>query len=660
MGNQTMGNKTMGNKTMGNKTMGNKTMGNRLIVALATLLTASVSSAADNVGEPGRGSGQANPLNNVYFGEQHLHTQNSPDAYAMGTRNTTDDAYNFCKGKAVKKNTSGEMVQKKTPYDWCAVTDHAEYFGVMPQLSDPKSELMTKNKDNEIIKLITSGDPKKGDEAFAKIAVSLTTNNPDPVFNDPEILKSSWRKHVEVTNKHYEPGKFTTLIAFEWTSIPVNQNLHRNVFFRGDKGPAAPFSAFDSDRPEDLWTYLQVQRDAGLETFSISHNANLSNGLMFAPRNSDGTPIDARYARLRAENELATEIIQTKGQSDTHPALSPNDEFAGFEKQYSHLIGTNPPVLGKVNYSYVREALINGVGYQEYLGVNPFKFGIVAGADAHTGFSVNEEFNYTGVHGNLDKTAKIRLSGAGTTAGESAINFGTPGATGVWAPENTREAIFDGIARKETFGTSGPLVRLRFFGGWNYDQGLDKDKDFVAKAYKGGVPMGGDLPKMPTKAKAPTFAVWALKDPESGNLDRVQIIKGWYQNGYPQEKVYDVVWADADKRKARKDGKLPPVGNTVNIKEASYTNDIGDTQLSAVWTDPDFQPEHHAVYYVRVLEIPTPRWTTYDAKALGIDPPEGVDATIQERAWSSPIWYTPAPELVETAESYPDLHQIMN
>jgi len=630
---------------------------NIALSALVSMLFVGGTWAVDSAGEPGRSSGKKNPLNNVYFGEQHLHTQNSPDAYAMGTRNTTDDAYNFCKGKAIKKNTSGEMVQKKTPYDWCAVTDHAEYFGVLPQLSDPKSDLMTKHKDNEIIKLILSGDPKKGDEAFAKIAVGLTTNQPDWVFNDPEILKSSWKKHIDVTNKHNDPGKFTTLIAFEWTSIPINQNLHRNVFFRGDKGPAAPFSAFDSDRPEDLWTYLKIQRDAGLDAFSISHNGNLSNGLMYAPRNSNGTPITARYAKLRANNEIATEILQTKGQSDTNPALSPNDEFAGFEKQYAHLIGTNPPVVGRVSYSYVREALINGVGYQEYLGVNPFKFGIVAGADAHTGFSDNEEFNYTGVHGNLDKTAKVRLSGAGTTAGESAINFGTPGATGVWAPENTRGEIFDAIKRKETFGTSGPLIRLRFFGGWNYPKNLDKDKSFVKKAYKGGVPMGQDLLKK--AGKAPSFAVWAMKDPDSGNLDRVQIIKGWYQNGYPQEKIYDVSWSD-DRKPDAKTGKLPPVGNTVDVKNASYTNSIGDTQLSAVWTDPDFDPALHAVYYVRVLEIPTPRWTTYDAKALGIEPPAGVDATIQERAWSSPIWYTPDPKLVKHAPAYPHLHQIFN
>jgi hypothetical protein len=600
-----------------------------------------------------------NPLNNVYFGEQHLHTQNSPDAYAMGTRNTVDDAYNFAKGKAVKKNTSGEMVQKKTPYDWCAVTDHAEYFGVFPQFSDPKSELMKKLKDNPMVKMILSGDEKKGDEAFAKLAVTLTENKPDKNFDDPKIIQSAWKKHIDITNKHYEPGKFTTLIAFEWTSIPINQNLHRNVFFRDDKGPAMPFSAFDSDRPEDLWTYIETQRDMGIECFAIPHNANISNGLMFAPRTSEGQPIDARYAKRRASIEVATEIIQVKGQSDTHPALSPNDEFAGFERQYRNLIGTNPPVLSRINYGYVREGLINGIGYQEYLGVNPFKLGIVAGADAHTAFSDNEEFNYTGAHGAVDSTAKKRLSGAGQTAGEAAMNFGTPGATGVWAPENTREAIFDAIKRKETFGTSGPLIRLRFFGGWNYPQGLVEDKNFVKKAYDGGEPMGGDLPAKPASVKAPTFAVWAMKDPESGNLDRIQIIKGWYQNGYPQEKIYDVALSD-NRRPDSKTGKVPPVGNTVNIKEATYTNDIGDTQLSAVWIDPDFKPEHHAVYYVRVLEIPTPRWSTYDAKALGIAPPEGVDATIQERAWTSPIWYTPDSKLVKKAPFYPHLRQIFN
>jgi len=633
--------------------------GSSSLMIFSTALFAASALAGDSVGEPGRSAGEKNPLKNVYFGEQHLHTLNSPDAYSMGTRNTQEDAYNYARGKAVKKNTSGKMVQKKTPYDWVAVTDHAEYMGVFPQFSDPNSDIMKKAKDNPIVKMINSGDEKKGDEAFGKLAVTLTENQPDPVFNDPKIIKSVWDKYVETANKYYEPGKFTTLIAFEWTSIPVNQNLHRNVFFRDSEGPEVPFSAFDSDRPEDLWTYLETQRSMGHETFAIPHNGNLSNGLMFAPRNSAAQPIDARYAKRRARNEPLTEIIQVKGQSDTHPGLSPNDEFAGFEKQYGNLIGTSPPVLSRINYSYVREALFNGVGFQEYLGVNPFKYGIVAGADAHTAFSDNEEFNYTGAHGAVDSSAKKRLSGAGQTAGEAAMNFGSPGATGVWAPKNTREEIFDAMQRKETFGTSGPLIRLRFFGGWDYPTNLTSDKNFVKKAYQGGVPMGGDLKDMPADAKAPSFAVWALKDPDSGNLDRIQIVKGWYENGYPQEKIYNVALSD-NREPDPKTGKVAPVGNTVNIKEATYTNDIGDTQLSAVWTDPDFKPEHHAVYYVRTLEIPTPRWSTYDAKALGIAPPEGVAATIQERAWSSPIWYTPDSKLVKKADFYPHLHQVFN
>ena len=346
-------------------------------------------------------------------------------------------------------------------------------------------------------------------------------------------------------------------------------------------------------------------------------------------------------------------MLQTKGQSETHPALSPNDEFAGFETHYKHLLGSGG-VVSRINNGYVRRALTDGVGFQEMIGANPWKLGIVAGADSHDAFSDNEEFNYTGVHGNTDNTPKIRLTSGTTVAGEPPKHFGTPGTTAVWAPENTREAIFDAIKNKETYGTSGTFIRLRFFGGWDYAENLNKDKNFVKTAYKGGVPMGGDLKKKPVKSRAPTFAVWAQKDPESANLDRVQIVKGWYKGGHPWEKVYDVAWSD-NRKMDKKTGKLPPVGNTVNIKDASYTNSIGDTQLSAVWTDPDFEASQHAVYYVRVLEIPTPRWTTYDAKALGIEPPSDVPATIQERAWSSPIWYTPEAKLVKKAGFYPGL-----
>jgi hypothetical protein len=595
--------------------------------------------AADSAGEPGRSAGaKKNPFNNVYFGEQHLHTTSSADSYIQGNhKNTIDDAFNYNKGKPITKYLTGETLQRKTPYDWTAVTDHSEYMGLLNAINDKKPPV---DSNDPIIKALKSGNPKQMDTGFRTLAGYFTRNERYQPFENKEYLRSAWERHKEAMNKHNEPGKFTTLIAFEWTAMPNNQNLHRNVFFRDDKGPDMAFTSFDSDRPEDLWTYLEVQREAGHDNFAIPHNGNLSNSLMYAPVTSEGMPIDERYATRRARNEVATEIIQTKSQSDTHPALSPNDEFADFETGFKGLIGTSPPVTGRLDYGYVRGALINGLGHQVDLGVNPFKFGIVAGADSHTAFSVNEEFNYTGVHNVFDKSPEVRLTAAANSTGANSMVLGSAGATGVWAPENTREAIFDGIKRKETYGTSGTLIRLRFFGGWDYSKNLVHDADFIKKAYKNGVPMGGDLAKKPASAKAPTFAVWAIKDPESGNLDRIQIIKGWQKNGHGLEKVYDVALSDG-RKPAPKTGKVKPVGNTVNIKEATYTNDIGDTQLSAVWTDPDFDPTLHAVYYVRVLEIPTPRWSTYDAKTLGIDPPAEVPATIQERAWSSPIWYTP-------------------
>ena len=615
---------------------------------LATLLP--TLATADSAGEPGRGSGKANPLNNVYYGEEHLHSSASPDAFAFGTRSDANEAYRYAKGEAIKEAQSGKMIQKRTPYDFAAVTDHAEYLGMMPLLLDPDSVL----QNTEIGKLLAKGTHESGEAAFQLIISSATTGVPIPYLVDPKTMKSAWQKQVDAANKHNDPGKFTTLIAFEWSSQPNSKNLHHNVFFRDDKGPERVFSSFDSAHRQDLWTYQEYQRGLGIENFSIPHNSNVSNSAMFALHTSYGVPIDKRWAERSARNTPAVEMIQIKGQSETHPALSTNDEFASFEDKFVHLLGSGG-VQSLIDTSFIRQALTNGVGFQEMIGANPFKYGIVAGSDSHVAASVNEEFNYTGGHGNIDHSPEMRLSGAGSVAGEPAMLFGSAGITGVWAPENTREGIFDGIARKETFGTSGPMIRVRFFGGWGYSKKLVNDKNFVKKAYAGGVPMGQDLPKK--AGKAPTFAVWAMKDPESGNLDRVQIIKGWYdQRGYGFEKIYDVVWSD-DRVADEKTGKLPPVGNTVNIKKATYTNDIGDTELSAVWTDPDFDPSQHAVYYARVIEIPTPRWSTYDAALLGVEPPKEVQATIQERAWASPIWYTPEPELVKKLSFYPGLQE---
>ena len=352
-----------------------------------------------------------------------------------------------------------------------------------------------------------------------------------------------------------------------------------------------------------------------------------------------GGPIDARYAQRQARNEPVTEIIQTKGQSDTHPAFSPNDEFADFEV-FANMINVGQP--SQIQYGFVRQGLVTGMAIQQKVGHNPYKMGIVAGADSHSAYSNNEEFNFYGSHGVADDTAAKRLDPRPNPSGDVGAAVGSGGATAVWAEENTREAIFDAIKRKETYGTSGTLIRLRFFGGWDFDEDLVEDDDFVATAYEDGVPMGADLPARPDRAKTPTFAVWALKDPESGNLDRIQIIKGWVNKwGRPSEKIYDVALSDG-RAVDPATGKAPPVGNTVDLKTATYTNDIGDSQLAAVWSDPDFDPEQWAVYYVRVLEIPTPRWSTYDAVRNNLPLVEAVPATIQERAWSSPIWYTPA------------------
>ncbi len=590
---------------------------------------------------------QANPWDRqVYFGEQHLHTVNSPDAFAFGTRNTPDDAYKFAKGEPVKNILSGDTWQKKTPYDWVAITDHAEYLGMMPLLLEKNSPLAN----TEIGRLLAAGE---GEAAFQQIISSGSSGIPIPYLVDPQVMATAWQRQKDAANRHYEPGKFTTLIAFEWSSQPNSQNLHHNVFFKDDEGPEIVFSAFDSFKREDLWTYQELQRKLGHDNISIPHNSNVSNSMMFSPTTSQGTVIDKKWAQRYNNNSPAVEILQTKGQSETHPALSPNDEFAGFETAFSHLLGSGG-VLGKIDNSYVRRALIDGVGFQEMIGANPFKFGVVAGADSHNAASTNEEDNYPGVHGNTDRTANIRLTAPKTVAGEAPKDFGSAGATAVWADDNTREGIFDGLKRKETYGTSGPLIRLRVFGGWGFRTGdLDGD-DWAQKGYTIGVPMGGDLPEKPANVTAPSFMIWAMKDPQSGHLDRVQVIKGYYKNGYPWEQIYDVAWS-GDRQKDETSGKLPSVGSTVNLETATYENTIGAAQLSTVWTDPDFDPTLHAVYYVRVIEIPTPRWSTYDAVREGMPLLTDVPATIQERAWSSPIWYTPDPSIATKAEQFPGL-----
>ena len=547
-----------------------------------------------------------------------------------------DEAFRYGRGEEVTLHTiaTKNKIKRRTPYDFLAITDHAEYFGVMPRMIDPKDSLSK----SDLAKRLQKQDPT----AVMDILHDILTSTGRPELVAPELLMDNWQEYIKVANKYNDPGKFTTLIAFEWTSIPNGRNMHRNVFFRNDTGPKAPYSSFDSIYPEDLWTYLEVQRNVGNDTFAIPHNGNVSDGWMYSPNKFLGGPMDVRYAKRQQENEPLTEIIQTKGSSDTHPAMSPNDEFANFEL-FPNLINVGQP--SQIKYGYIRQGLVEGMILEGTYGYNPFKMGIVSGADSHSGYSNNEEFNFHGSHGALEDTPKKRLNPVSDAAGDMPSRLGSAGSTAVWAEENTRAGIFDAMKRKETYGTSGTLIRLRFFGGWNFSKKLVEDKKFVEKAYKNGVPMGGDLPKK--ASKAPTFAVWAMKDPESGNLDRIQIIKGFINKwGRTDEKIYDVALSD-DRKADPKTGKIAPVGNTVDVKNATYTNDIGDTQLSMVWTDPDFNPKQKAVYYVRVLEIPTPRWSTYDAAKSGLPIPEGIPTTLQERAWSSPIWYTPVPKRPE-------------
>ncbi|MGB0132247.1 DUF3604 domain-containing protein [Dokdonella sp.] len=580
---------------------------------------------------------------NAYFGQTHQHTSWSLDAYLMGNTTTGPaQAYEYSMGETIK-HPAGYNVKIKTPLDFQGVTDHSEYVGVMRLANDPSSaisklpiaEKLRVTKDNPMVKV------------FQWMAGSLADGKPIESLLSPEIIESVWQNNTKIADKYNKPGKFTTFCSYEWTSMPQNQNMHRNVFFKSCNDlPKAPFSAIDSDHPEDLWNWMDSQRKNGTELLAISHNANLSNGLMFPLElDSKGKPIDAAWAQDRMRNEPLTEMKQVKGTSETTPALSPNDEFAGFELM-NYLIGLDNS-FSKPNGSYIRQAFQNGLAMQDTHGYNPYKMGVVGAGDSHNTATAYSQSDYFGDHGDIDPTPEVRLSGK-VVSGMTVIETGTSGLGGVWAEENTRESIFDAMQRREVFATSGVRLKIRMFGGFGYDKDMMSKSDWVKNAYAGGVPMGGDLTG--AKGKAPTFVVWALKDPVDGNLDRIQIIKGWTRDGQIFEKIYDVAWS-GDRKLDPVTGKLPAIGNTVDISKATYTNDIGSVELKAMWTDPDFDASQNAFYYARALQIPTPRWSTFDALKLGVLPPGNVPATIQERAWGTPIWYTPTEAEAAKAKS---------
>lgn len=581
---------------------------------------------------------QGTPERNAYFGETHVHTSWSFDAYIFGNHITGPaDAYKYAKGEPIK-HPLGYDVKITTPLDWMGVTDHSEYAGVVRLSNDPSSPI-NRLPIAEKLKVRNAADIQR---IYLWLGTSMIKMQPIEALVKPEISDTVWKANNAAADAANEPGKFTAFCSYEWTSNPDFRNMHRNIFFRDcAKVPSRPFSSLESQAPEDLWKWMDGQRKAGNELLAISHNANLSGGLMY-PTEVDfkGRPIDRAWAESRDRNERLIEIKQIKGASETHPLLSPNDEFANYEI-LNYLLGDPQGQFITLGGSYLRQALKDGVAMQQARGYNPYKTGVVGGSDSHNTAVPYRQENFFGGHARLDGTVKERMAGHNFAGLD--VRFENPaGLTGVWAEENTRASLFEAMKRKETFATSGPRIKLRFFGGWDYAAGATERNDWVKAAYAGGVPMGGDLAPR-AGDKAPSFMLWAVKDPTSSNLDRIQIVKGWSKSGQSFEKIYDAVWA-GNRTPDPVTGKLPPIGSTVDITKASYTDTIGAVELKGTWTDPDFNPADDAFYYARAIAIPTPRWTTIQAKELGISPPEIVPATVQERAWSSPIWYAPTAE----------------
>jgi Protein of unknown function (DUF3604) len=579
-------------------------------------------------------------VRHVYFGELHLHTGNSFDAYAfMGTRTTPDEALHFARGEPIA--LLGQTIQRPRPLDFAAVTDHSEYLGVIKQMGDPQSQLAQSALGHRL--------KEHPFEAFMEVARGIETHQDAPELNTGPAMASSWQEEIRAADDNYRPGTFTTFIAYEWSAMKDQKNLHRNVIFKG-RPAEAPFSASDSQRAEDLWRYLDNLRAEGIEALAISHNADASGGLMFDWNDSDGRPISASYAQERAINEPLTEVFQIKGQSETVPELSAADEFSDFEVMEHLLTGGPSPVDG----SYARQALGRGLTIQSKLGTNPFKLGFVGGSDSHSGLTNGDENAYAGQSGILidpdrslpgrELAQKILAPPPPPTPGGRFAGLGrlsgSAGLTGVWAESNTRESIYAALRRKETFATSGPEIRIRFFGGWHLDHGSLRKSDWVKAAYRTGVPMGSDLPARSSTAQTPGFIVQAAKDPASGNLDRIQVIKVWLEAGEYREKVFDVAWS-SERKRDRHGGRVPAVRNTVDLTTATYTNTVGAVELTGAWRDPEFNPEQPAVYYARAIEIPTPRWNTFLAIRNNLPLPPDLPATLQERALSSPIWYVP-------------------
>lgn len=583
---------------------------------------------------------------NAYFGDLHIHTRNSFDAYIFNVRRTADDAYRFAKGETVQHPSGFDMTIAGGPLDFYAVTDHAEYLGILPAMNTPGTELSELPRSKDMF----STDPAKITAAFQGVGASVRSGEKiDDMFDQP-LINSIWLENVEAANRYNEPGVFTTFAAYEYTSVTTNSddgtfgggNLHRNVFFRGE-APLRAFSTLDSTNPEDLWDWMDAQREEGIESIAVPHNPNVSDGQMFKLETYDGAPLSAEYAEQRMRNEPLVEVTQVKGTSETHPDLSPNDEWADFEI-YTRLLGSYD--VSATNGSYVREAYGRGLKLEEEDGFNPFKFGLVAASDSHVvggAYAENDYWSKVGIVDGLPVNRGSVPADPEKSWEEQPVNqqtqnatewfsrWSASGLTGVWAEENTRESIFDAFRRKETFATTGPRMKVRFFASFDFEDGMENDADLAGKAYAQGVTMGGDLIG---DGRAPSFLVWAQQDPNAAALQRAQVVK--VTSG--SEQVYDVACHTGTPDPATH--RCPDNGAAVDLATCAPSG-AGAAELKAMWSDPSFDASERSSYYVRVLENPTCRWSTWEALAAGTTPRPDVPLTLQERAYTSPIWYTP-------------------
>ena len=578
---------------------------------------------------------------NVYWGDTHVHTYLSGDAFGMGTRLTPDEAYRFAKGQSVTA-TGGAQAHLRQPLDFLLIADHAENLGVLPALTSADERLLAADGSKRwadffasaptLTRVLGAGSLDAHSAGTETLLAGKAAWNSDFGIDD-EFRREVWHEVIDAAERHNEPGTFTTFAGYEYSSTDPAM-LHRNVLFAG--GPehtrrTLPFSKYDSANPEDLWAHLDAyEKLTGSEVISIPHNSNLSRGQMFAPWTYAGEPLTPAYATVRAAREPVVEVTQIKGDSETHPLISPADEFADHET-WGHALGKPDEAHASVAQSYARGALKLGLAQQATHGVNPFKFGMIGSTDSHNGLAAIAEDNFWG---------KMASNEPGPYRALMAATFSGSGYAAVWAEANTREALFAAFKRREVYASTGPRIILRFFGGWDYEVAEAAGPNLAAAGYAKGVPMGADLPPAPHGA-VPTFLVGALKDPSGANLDRLQVVKGWRdRHGGLREQVYDVAWSG--ERKVDAEGRLEPIASTVDEARATYANTVGAAELATRWVDLDFDPKAPAFYYVRVIEIPTPRWTAYDAARYGIDAlPAGTPVVIQERAYSSPIWYTP-------------------